>query len=330
MKNIQVRNINLNLFPTLLKLLQLRNVTHAATELHLTQSTVSGSLKRLREIFDDELLISVGRDLILTEKSKELLPRLEKMLAAAEEVLGAQGFDPSISTTRFNITTADWISFLLTPLLAKHLNQEAPRVNIQFVPGDRSDAKDLRQGFADLLIGPDRVSDWTSLNLFNDGSDYCFEYVYTDRLVGIQSAHNLVPDIEVCQRTYLEHPHLTFNFGSHIHASVERDGLNAAHVEQNDRFFVPELTTLPYLVAKTGAVSVIPRSLARQMVEYLPIQMFDPPIDFPEIKLVMIWPKARMNDQSLTWLRSVIRQLFRDVMTEDEALGLQDLQRHAK
>jgi len=315
---LALRSVNLNLLPILLTLLRHRNVTHAANELHLTQSAVSGSLRRLRELFDDELMVFNGRELLLTEKAKELLPQLEQLQASAESVLGGAAFDPGSANVRFRITTADWLSFLLVPTLHRKLDTQAPGVSVQFMQGsDRVDAKELRQGFADLLIGPERISDWTNLNLFNDDSEYRHERVFVDRLVGIASTRHPLPDLENDRESYLRHPHLTFNLGPRLHASMERDTLNDAGLKQNDQFLLPEFTTLPYLVAATGATALVPLSIARQMTKLLPIRAFEPPLDFEPIKLIMVWAKLRDHDAALSWFRGLVRQSFHDLVNPE-------------
>ena len=312
--HLQVRNVNLNLFPILLKLLLHRNVTRVANELCLTQSAVSGSLKRLRDIFSDELLITQGRELVLTEKAKRLLPMLEQHQISAETLLGGVAFDPASTTIRFRISTADWVSFLLVPVLTRRLSECSPNVSVQFIQGDRSNAKELREGVVDMLIGPEKISDWTGLNLFNDDSDYGFEQCYVDHLIGIESSEKPVPGIELDREIYLRHPHVTFNFGTRLHASVERDTLNEYELNQNDQFLVSEFTTLPYFVAATGAVSVIPSSLSNQMKRILPIRTFTPPLEFAPIKLIMVWANVRNNDPSMKWLRVLVRECFQELL----------------
>ena len=320
--HLQVRNVNLNLFPILLKLLLHRNVTRVADELCLTQSAVSGSLKRLRDIFSDELLVTQGRELVLTEKAKRLLPMLEQHQLSAEAMLGGTDFDPMSTKLRFRISTADWVSFLLVPVLTRRLSQCAPDASVQFVQGDRFDAKELRQGAVDILIGPEKISDWTGLSLFNEDSDYGFEHCYSDHLVGIESSEKPVPGIELDQEVYLRHPHVTFNFGTRLHASIERDTLNECGLNQNDQFLVSEFTTLPYLVAATGAVSVVPSSLANQMKSILPIRTFTPPLEFAPVKLIIVWAKVRNNDPSMTWLRILVRECFQELLDDPCAKDL--------
>ncbi|MCW8885823.1 MAG: LysR family transcriptional regulator, partial [Motiliproteus sp.] len=52
-----VEHLNLNLLRALATLLEEKNVTRAASRLHLTQSAMSRQLGQLRDYFDDPLLI---------------------------------------------------------------------------------------------------------------------------------------------------------------------------------------------------------------------------------------------------------------------------------
>jgi LysR family transcriptional regulator, nod-box dependent transcriptional activator len=313
-----LRNVNLNLLPILYTLLKHRNVTIAARELHLTQSTVSGSLKRLREVFDNELLVFNGRELLLTEKAKALLPQLERFQLAGESLLGSLEFDPSEITHRFRIASADWLSFLLIPLLHERLNANAPKAGVQFVHGDRSSGEDMRQGMIDMVIAPERVSEWSGLNLFNDDSDYQYEHLFTDQMVGIESTRHARSRTEPDQDAYLRHTHISFNLGSRVNASIERDTLAAAGLAQNDQFLVPEFTTLPHVVAATGCIAAIPLSLARPFTEVLPIRIFEPPVAFPTLKIIMAWTKASDRDEPHCWFRQQIRESIRELTSRWE------------
>ncbi|MFT4067338.1 LysR family transcriptional regulator [Paraburkholderia sp.] len=309
----QLRNVNLNLLPILYTLLKHRNVTIAAKELHLTQSTVSGSLKRLREVFDNELLVFNGRELLLTEKAKAMLPQLERFQLAGEALLGTLEFDPGEITNRFRIASADWLSFLLVPPLHERLNGNAPKAGVQFVHGDRSSGEDMRQGMIDMVIAPEKVSDWSGLNLFNENSDYQYEYLFTDQMVCIESTRHAPSLAGLDQDAYLRHTHISFNLGSRVNASIERDTLAGAGLTQNDQFLLPEFTTLPHMVAATGCIAAIPLSLARPFQAVLPIRIFEPPVTFPPLKIIMAWTKASDRDASQCWFRQQVRESIREL-----------------
>ena len=57
---MRFHGLDLNLLVALDALLTHQNVTRAAEQLNLSQSALSGALARLREHFDDELVVPMG------------------------------------------------------------------------------------------------------------------------------------------------------------------------------------------------------------------------------------------------------------------------------
>src|SRR5215471_14403826 len=64
----RLHRVNLDLLPILHELLRTRSVTRTARSFNMTQPAVSRALRQLRAAFEDELLISLGRDTRLTER----------------------------------------------------------------------------------------------------------------------------------------------------------------------------------------------------------------------------------------------------------------------
>ncbi|QJW83756.1 LysR family transcriptional regulator [Ramlibacter terrae] len=77
---LRYQRIDLNLLIALDALLAERSVTRAAERMHMTQSAMSGVLARLREYFDDQLLVPVGRAMHLT-------PRAESMIQPVRDII---------------------------------------------------------------------------------------------------------------------------------------------------------------------------------------------------------------------------------------------------
>ena len=73
--------VDLNQLRTFVVLYELRSVTAAADRLHVTQPTVSYTLKRLREHFADDLFRREGHDMVPTAKATALFAPLQEALA---------------------------------------------------------------------------------------------------------------------------------------------------------------------------------------------------------------------------------------------------------
>lgn len=79
--------VDLNLLVALDALLTERSVTRAAERLSLSQPAVSGTLARLRSLFEDELLVRDGRAMRPTPFAESLEAPLREALARVEETL---------------------------------------------------------------------------------------------------------------------------------------------------------------------------------------------------------------------------------------------------
>ena len=70
---MNLASVDLNLLVTLDAILTERHLTRAGEQLGLSQPSMSHALGRLRRLFDDELLIRIGREYELTPLAVELL-----------------------------------------------------------------------------------------------------------------------------------------------------------------------------------------------------------------------------------------------------------------
>jgi LysR family transcriptional regulator, mexEF-oprN operon transcriptional activator len=129
--------LDLNLLATLVAVVEERSTVAAAQRLHLAQSTISGSLAKLRVIFKDELLVRNGRNLEPTTRALELLdaakPHIEALVQAVTTVLP---FDPKADQRVFRFGCTDAVALTLLPLLIPKLRERAPLCDIVVRLGD--------------------------------------------------------------------------------------------------------------------------------------------------------------------------------------------------
>ena len=84
---MNIERIDLNLLVYLDILLRERSVTKAADQLGITQPAMSNSLRRLREWFNDPLLIRTSEGMTPTERALELQPLIRSTLASLEKAI---------------------------------------------------------------------------------------------------------------------------------------------------------------------------------------------------------------------------------------------------
>src|SRR6266550_140690 len=110
MREVHLRNVDLNLLHALHALLEERHVTRAAKRCFLSQPAMSRALERLREMFGDALLIRSGCAYELTVRGGSLLRELESLLPRIESMVRGAEFDPERSQERFRLAVTDHAS----------------------------------------------------------------------------------------------------------------------------------------------------------------------------------------------------------------------------
>src|SRR5690348_7969091 len=137
-----LRRYDLNLLLSLRALLHTRNVTQAGEWLGVTQPAMSSDLRRLRQMFKDELLVRAGRGYQLTALASSLIEPVSRAVAEIERVINWRpAFNPEIDTRTFSIAMSDHVMALLLPTLAVRLPREAPNVTVSVrdLPGLTTD-----------------------------------------------------------------------------------------------------------------------------------------------------------------------------------------------
>ena len=83
---MNISRVDLNLLVYLDVLLRECNVTRAAEELGISQPALSNSLRRLRDLFNDPILVRTSDGMTPTDRALELQPLVRNVLAAAEQL----------------------------------------------------------------------------------------------------------------------------------------------------------------------------------------------------------------------------------------------------
>jgi len=129
---LPLSRLDLNLLTVFDMLMQERNVTRAAERLHLSQSTVSHALGRLRTALDDPLFVMSRREMMPTERAKALASPVRQALAMLEQGLRqAKGFDPASARRIFRIATPGSVEHGLVPVLVEWMVQQAPHCRLE-------------------------------------------------------------------------------------------------------------------------------------------------------------------------------------------------------
>ncbi|MTI14352.1 LysR family transcriptional regulator [Sansalvadorimonas verongulae] len=152
MKPDNLRRVDLNLLVTLHVLLEECSVSRAADRLCLSQSAISRSLGRLRDIFSDDLFIRRPHGLQPTTRAVELKSELGDALGMVSRVITPPEFDPATCTKEFTVSVMEHLSMQIIPPLLIRLRKEAPQVKVRVHPWSPHSLNDMGTGKLDVCI----------------------------------------------------------------------------------------------------------------------------------------------------------------------------------
>lgn len=294
--NTPLAAIDLNLLVVLRALLNERHVTRAASRLGLSQSATSHALSRLRELYEDPLLVRSGRTLQLTPRAARLLPALERGLSDLQTAVDAEpGFDPGTANRTFTIGMADYTQAVLIGPLLRRLAVEAPDVNLSII-GFPNLRELIESGSLDLaldLSGNKLASTFSSDELFED-----------DFVCMVRRDHPLIKS-KLSLAQYLELRHLVVapsgTTGSLVDTELERLGHTRRIALRVSNFLVA-----PVVVCQTDFINTMPTRLARQAAKDYPLRLLPTPFALPKFGLRLVWHPRLDNDPAQRWLRATL------------------------
>ncbi|WP_028863281.1 LysR family transcriptional regulator [Psychromonas aquimarina] len=146
-----MNKVDLNLLFTLRVLLKEKSTTIAADKLNTSQSAVSRSLIKLRELMSDELLVRKGQQLELTVRGEELAAELPAMMEQLSGLFNRETFDPLLCrekiTIAMNASIAEWV----VPPFLHYLSTTAPSIMLTIDDWGNSTPEQLLKG--DVRLG---------------------------------------------------------------------------------------------------------------------------------------------------------------------------------
>lgn len=155
----KLSRIDLNLLISLSVLLKERSVSKAAERLYLSQSAMSRTLQRLREVFDDPLFHRTSTGIIPTIKAKDIEAALPDLLQKLESIFQDDDFNPSTCHQHFSISIPTLMSQVFLLPLIKQLSSAAPSIKLSEYPAKINPYDYLESGSLDFAIHVDKTLD---------------------------------------------------------------------------------------------------------------------------------------------------------------------------
>jgi DNA-binding transcriptional LysR family regulator len=302
--DIELAAIDLNLLLALDALLAERHVTRAARRARASQPAMSRSLARLREVFDDPLLVRGGSELRLTPRAEALVEPLKTTLATVRGMVASPRFDPARAIGTCRIAATDDVALLLVSRLLPRMQAEAPGLAIVIVPWTADWHRRLVAGDVTLTFGVPHGHE----------SDVRSRELFRDRWVSVLRADHPALAKPWTARRFAALDHMLFTVDGGGPGQVD-DALAALGLSRRVALRVPWGALMPVLVSQTDLVCTTSWQVATQLARVVPLELREPPVPLPPLRFPMVWHERDHHDPQHAWLRGMIVSAAQDLPT---------------
>jgi DNA-binding transcriptional LysR family regulator len=296
---------DVNLLVALEALMQERSVTRAAKRLAISQSAMSHTLGRLRELLGDELFVRSGQTMVPTPRALEMIEPVREALRKIGTVLRpAVPFDPATAVAVFRVSAFDFAQLALLPGVATALAERAPGIQLVTEPYAHDPSRALGDDTVDLVIGLQR-----------EPQDPCQRALSTERFACVlRSGHEA-----------LREPLTPELFAGLSHAVVSPVGRPSGYVDaalaelgltRHVAFVTPQLLSAALAVSRSDMILTAAERQLRVVAEALKLALLEPPVALPEFRVAMSWHERRTDDPLHGFVRDRILEVAEAIRAE--------------
>jgi len=296
---MRFNKLDLNLLVALDALLTECNITRAAARINLSQSAMSNALGRLRDYFDDELLVLVGRKMeptpradVLREAVRDVLLRINTTVTAPAE------FDPSTSEREFTLFVSDYSMEVLIPQALALANLHRSKIRFRLLPQISEPHRALERGEADLLIIPKAYL----------SPDHPSELIFTEEFVCAIWRDSQLARGELTIDRYVNAGHVVMQPSESKQPAFEDWFVQRYGIARRNQVQTFSFGAMPFLIVGTELIATIHTRLATRLLPALPIKLVPVPLPMPPLEQSIQWHKFRSKDPGLVWLRLLMQK----------------------
>ena len=294
--------IDLNVIRAFVTIYETGSVSSAAERLHVSQPSVSYTLKRLRDLLGEPLFKRTREGMAPTYFATQLY---DKFRIAISEIEGAiestRKFDPYLSSRRFRLAMSDLGEIYLLPHFMAAVQKIAPDLGFDIVAVDVTKLEEwLNAGRIDAAVCNRGVP-----------VDSAGEVIFTDHYVCLASSRHPRLSSKLTMQQYLAERHVVVDPETG-HGVVE-ERLQELGCTRKIAVRVPHFSVLPEVIATTDLLLVLPSSAARRFVAQHSVRAFDLPFTVRKLEIMLRWQEHSGDIVAQRWLCQTVRKCVAEV-----------------
>lgn len=311
---MNLSQIDLNLLVYFDVLLREKNVTRSAEILSITQPAMSNGLRRLRNLFDDPLLVRTGDRMSATERAIELQPKVREILEKIESsVKPPDDFNASASKRIFRIMASDYAESTLVPNLLDKLALLAPNISLDILTPSDGSFEDLEMGRVDIAINRFNYlpNGFHQTVLWRDGFSCLMRHDNPILANFDLDAYLLAPHIWVSKTG------LGIGRGVNPNDAQKLGWVDEALAEigknRRIRVFTRHYQVASLLARSRDLIATLPTQAAKLNTNDPSLAIRKPPFMIIPFELKMAWSPLLHHDGGHVWLRRCISDMAQEI-----------------
>lgn len=295
---MRLNRLDLNLLVVLDALLSECSITRAAERINLSQPATSGALARLRDYFDDPLLVRVGASMQPTPLGEALKKPISNILMEIQATVEKRPrFDPQTSDRRFRLLLSDYTGSELMPAVIARVARLAPGVQFELIPPTDDPLALLDQGHVDFLVMPGHIL----------SDRHPITPIFSEPFVCMAWADSAIAAGQLTVERYLKAGHVTVQFGVRRVGTQDQILLKQDHgIEPRVEVIAATFSAVPQYLIGTERIATTYRRLAEKWARFLPLKVMPLPVALPEVTWSVQWHQYRDLDPGIQWMREQI------------------------
>jgi DNA-binding transcriptional LysR family regulator len=296
MNAMNLASVDMNLLVLLEALLDEAHVRRAGERVGLSQPAASHALARLRDLFDDPLLVRVGTAMVRTPRAEALRKPLAQFVASAQAVLRLDEFDPHTSKRTFRFMLADLVSHLMMPPLLARLAGIAPGIRIEIIAW-RGPAlwTDRMLSEIDFIV--------TTFN--REFSGFSRSPLYEDKdTLAVRAGHPRKRALSTV-KGFQASQHVAVVGAGEARDELD-EWLDRVRLHRNVAVAAPSHLIALRFAAATDYVAFVPRRFAAARKAELGLALVKPPIDPGVDIFYLMTPVKSASDRGALWMKSQV------------------------
>ena len=289
----KIRRLDLTVLLIFLALMRTGKASEVAGELGLTNSSISHTLRRLREVFEDELFLRRPHGLEPTSFAIQIEPSIRAAVDAVQSALsGPALFNPATAEVALRVSASDREIATLLPKAMAKMREDAPGIRLSVRSLTRSESlRALADGSLDLALG------------YFAGAHDEFDTRFVRKegyLVAARRGHAIF-DAPLTPETYAAQSHILVSSDGSMRGVVDTT-LEKQGLKRQVCLVIPSFLPALSVLAQGHLIGTLPANLVKHHARYFGLEYCEPPISIRPFDISILSHKRHSKSAVHGWV----------------------------